>query len=108
GDFSGSGSADLVVVNRGDKSFTLLPNRGLGRFAEPQPGDSYPTDGEPGQVVGLVIPVATGPSLPVLSVAILMEDVGQIWVYRNNGDGTFAPPTKVDAGNAPRGFAVAT
>jgi hypothetical protein len=102
-DFTGSGRPDLVVVNRGDRSFTLLPNQGQGRFTAPQPGNTYPTSADPGQVVNFKFP---GDQLP--SVAILMEDLGQVWVYRNNGNGTFAPPTMIDAGNDPRGLAVAT
>ncbi len=112
GDFTGSGHNDLVVVNRGVRSFTLLPALGPGRLAAPQPGATYPTSTRPVQVVGLALPggavptVALHDDLP--AVAILMADLGQIWVYRNQGDGTFAAPVQVDAGNAPTGFAVAT
>jgi hypothetical protein len=102
-DFTGSGLTDLVVVNRGDDTFTLLPNQGQGRFTDPQPGNSYFTSVRPSQVVSFRLP---GDQLP--SVAILMEDRNQIWIYRNNGDGTFAPPTLIDAGNDARGFSVAT
>jgi hypothetical protein len=102
-DFTGSGRDDLVVVNRGNRSFTLLPNLGQGRFAGPQPGNTYATSAQPSQVVSLTLP---GDRLP--SVAILMEDLGQIWLYHNRGNGTFAPPAIIDAGNAPNGLAVAT
>jgi hypothetical protein len=102
-DFIGSGLIDLVVVNRGDDNFTLLPNQGQGRFTDPQPGNSYFTSGRPSQVVSFRFP---NDRLP--SVAILMEDRNQIWIYRNNGDGTFAPPAIVDAGKDARGFSVAS
>ncbi len=111
-DFTGSGRDSLVVVNRGAHSFTLLPDLGQGSFADPQPGVTYATSDRPGQVASLVLPddgtptVAPHAGLP--SVAILMEDLGQIWIYRNQGDGTFAPPVKVAAGDAPTGFSVTT
>ncbi len=101
GTFTGSGRTDLVAVNAGARSFTLLANQGAGSFPEPPP-TAYPTSAAPGPAVSLVLP---GDTLP--SVAILMEDVGQVWIYRNRGDGTFAPPEKIDAGNAPAGLAVA-
>jgi hypothetical protein len=103
--FTRSGSDDLVVLNRGTENFTLLPNLGQGRFTDPQPGNTYsfPNTAQPSQVASLTLP---GDPLP--SVAILMEDLGQIWIYRNNGDGTFAAPEKIDAGNDPSGFSVAT
>jgi hypothetical protein len=104
GDFTGSGSDDLVVLNRGAESFTLLPNLGQGIFADPQPNNTYfLTSSQPSQIVSLTLP---GDALP--SVAILMADLNQIWIYRNNGDGTFAAPTIVQAGNDPNGFAVTT
>jgi len=103
GDFTGPGQSDLVLVNLGDESFSLLPAQGPGRFATPQLADTYLTSNRPGQAVSLTLP---GDSLA--SVAVLMEDLGQVWIYRNNGDGTFAAPTVVDAGNDPSGFSVAT
>jgi hypothetical protein len=105
GAFTGSGSDDLVVLNQGARSFTLLPNQGQGRFTDPQTGNTYdfPTSVQSSQAARLTLP---GDTLP--SVAILMEDLSQIWIYRNNGHGTFAPPLKIDAGNDPSGFSVAT
>ena len=104
GDFTGSDNADLVVLNQNAKSFTLLPGLGQGSFGNPQIGNTYfPTSAQAGQVVCLTIP---GDTLP--SVALLMEDLNQIWIYRNNGDGTFAQPTVIDAGNAPTSFSVTT
>ena len=103
GDFTGSGRDDLVVLNRAAKSFTLLLGLGQGRLGGPRPDQTYfPTSEHPSQIVGLTLP---GDRLP--SVAILMEDLGQIWIYRNHGDGTFATPLKIDAGSAPSGFSVA-
>src|SRR5262249_38765197 len=55
----------------------------------------------------------TLPGDTLASVAVLMPDLKQIWIYRNNGDGTFAAPssdkgTMIYAGNDPSGIAVAT
>jgi hypothetical protein len=106
-DFTGSHADDLIALNRGAKSFTLFPNQGQGSFAAPQSANTYfPTSDQPGQIVSLTLP---GHTLP--SVAVLMQDLGQIWLYRNNdgsGNTTFAAPVPIPAGNDPTGFSVAT
>ena len=104
GDFTGANSDDLVVLNRNARSFALLRNLGQGRFVAPQSGDLYfPTSNQPVQLTTVTLP---GDALP--SVAILMADLGEIWIYRNEGAGVFAPPLKIKAGNDPSGFSVAT
>jgi hypothetical protein len=90
-DFIGPGRKDLVVVNRGSHSFTLLPDQGQRTFTNPLPENTYTTSAQPGQAVSFQLP---GDKLP--SLAILMEDLGQIWIYRNNGDGTFATPSQAN------------
>ncbi len=101
GDFSRAGSQDLVVVNRGARSLTLLANQGQGHFTEPRPDRTYRTSARPGQVSRLTLP---GDSRP--SVAVLMEDLHQVWIYPNNGKGGFAAPWIIDAGNDATGFSV--
>jgi FG-GAP-like repeat len=103
GDFIARGSHDLVVLNRGAESFTLLPYQGHGNFGNPLPSNTYITSAQPGQMALITLPGDARPSL-----AVLMLDRHQIWIYRNNGDGTFAAPMKIDAGNYPSGFSVAT
>lgn len=103
-DFQGYGSDDLIVVNRLTSSFTLLPNLGDGVFGDPISDNSYATSSDPGEALSILIP---GDVLP--SVAILMKDLNQIWIYRNLGNGTFATPdvnagTVISAGNSPSGF----
>ena len=104
-DFTGASNGDLVVLDQGTKSFTLLPSQGSrSSFASPELAATYfPTSTQASQVVSLTLP---GDALP--SLAILMEDLGQVWVYRNQGNGSFAPPVKIDAGNDPSGISVAT
>ena len=110
GDFTGPNSDDLVVLNRGAKSITLLPNQGQGgTFADPQAGDAYPTGDQPAQIAKLTLP---GDTLP--SVAVLMQNTddkgdGQIWIYRNNGKGGFDAPVMIgNLGNDPTNFSFAT
>ncbi len=107
GDFTGAGSDGLIALNSGAQSFSLLlPDVGQGSFGDPS--NSVSLSDPASQIVSLTLP---GDQLP--SVAILMA--GQIWIYRNNmdgnngnnGDGIFAPPIVVDAGNDPSGFSVA-
>jgi hypothetical protein len=101
GDFTGSSSDSLVLLNRGAQSFTLFANLGQGNFGDPQAASTYLTGDQPGEVACLTLPGDQRPS-----VAVLMRDLNQIWLYRNNGDGTFAAPVKIDAGNSPTGFSV--
>jgi hypothetical protein len=103
GDFTGNGSDDIVVLNRGAESFSLLSALGGGLFASPEPENTYATSARPGAIAAVTLP---GDTLP--SVAVLMEDLGQIWLYRNQGDGTFAPPVKFNAGIDPSGLSVVT
>ncbi|HKI37278.1 MAG TPA: VCBS repeat-containing protein [Gemmataceae bacterium] len=106
---SSGGSDDLIVLNQNAKSFTLLPNLAQGSFGNPQVSNTYfPTSAQASQVVSLTL---RGDTLP--SVATLMQNLNQIWIYRNNGNGTFATPsvangTVIDAGNDPSGLSVAT
>lgn len=104
GKFRGSTNDDLILLNQNVKSFTLLPSQGQGSFANPQPANThFPTGVEASQIQSVLFPGDTLPSL-----AILMEDLDQIWVYHNSGDGTFAAPLKINAGNSPSGFSVTT
>ena len=108
GDFTTSGREDIVALNANAHTFSLVPNLGLGRFGTSQPGSTYFTSAQPTQIVSVTLP---GDKLA--SVAVLMQDLGQIWLYRNNGDGTFATPsaangTEIFAGNDPSGLSVAT
>jgi hypothetical protein len=107
GNLTGTGRNDLVVVNRGSHSFTVLANDGTGGFANPQTARTTATS------FGLDVPYQPGPVVvgdfdhdgrP--DVAILMEDTKEIWVYLNKGDGTFASPIVSPAGTfgAPTGF----
>ncbi len=99
GDLTGDGHDDLVVVNRGNHSFTILPGDGRGGFADPRVALTNLTS------LGANTPGAPGPVIvrdfdhdghP--DVAILMTDTRQIWIYLNRGDGTFAAPVINDAG----------
>jgi hypothetical protein len=94
GDFTGSGRADLVVVNRGAHSFSVLANDGQGGFANPTAALTTPTND------GTTINEQPGPVVAgdfnrdgKLDLAILVEDTAEVWVYRGNGDGTFTHPT---------------
>lgn len=103
GRFTGANTDDLILLNQNARSFTLLPGQDQGSFANPQAANTwFPTGARASQLRSITFP---GDELP--SLAILMEDLQQIWIYHNNGDGTFAAPLKIDAGNAPRGFTVA-
>src|SRR5262249_30760894 len=106
GDFTGSGRNDLLVVNRGADTFTVLANDGQGGFGEPQPNlttstsDGFTLNTQPGPVVAGHF---HGPGKP-LDVAILMKDRAQVWIYSGNGDGTFRHTFTLPAGAQPTGL----
>jgi hypothetical protein len=107
GDFTGPDSQDLIVLNRNARTFTLLSNQGQGgTFADPRPDQTYATSAQPGMMALITLPNSNN-ARP--SLAVLMLDLHQIWIYRNNGDGTFAAPLKIDKiGADPSGFSVTT
>ncbi len=120
GDFTGDGLNDLVVVNRGAHSFSVLVNDGNGGFSNPQATLTTSTsdslalakvlDGpisngineQPGPVVAGYF---NGPTQP-LDLAILMEDTAQVWIYTNDGQGHFTHTFTVAAGSQPTGLTV--
>jgi hypothetical protein len=106
GDFTGQGRNDLLVVNRGSDSFSVLANDGQGGFGEPRPSlttstsDGSLTSTQAGPVVAGHF---RGPGQP-LDVAILMKDRAEVWVFTGNGDGTFRHTSTLPAGAQPTGL----
>ncbi len=106
GDFTGGSRNDLVVVNRGADSFTVLPNDG-GGFADPQA--ALTTSVSAGLLVNdqagpVVAGDFTGDGRPDL--AVLMEDRAEVWVYTADGGGRYHHTFSVAAGAAPTGLSV--
>ncbi len=108
GDFTGNGRNDLVVVNRNTHSFSLLLNDGNGGFADPSTAlttstsDGLTISDQPGPIVSGYFQGTNKP----LGVAILMEDLAQVWVYTNDGQGHFTLTFTVPAGTDPTGLTV--
>jgi hypothetical protein len=105
--FTGSGRNDLVVVNRGADSFSVLVNDGSGGFADPQAALTTSTSD------GLLINEQVGPVVAgdfngddKTDLAILMENRDEVWVYTNQGDGTFSHTITIAAGTSPTGLSV--
>ena len=90
GDFTGHGRNDLVVVNRGTHSFSVLSNNGHGGFDNPSlnlttsTSDGFDINNQPGAVVS-----GDFNSDGRLDVAVLMEDTGKLWIFTNQGSGSF-------------------
>jgi DNA-binding beta-propeller fold protein YncE len=106
GDFLGSGRDDLVVINRGTHSFSVLANDGNGGFANP----SVPLTTD---FVGLTPDEQPGPAVAFqvggkTFLAVLMENpaggVGSVWVYANDGHGHFTLLPPLLAGVDPTGL----
>ena len=110
GDFIGTGRNDLVVVNRGVHSFSVLANDGNGGVANPQASLTFSTsDGlqlnaQPGPLVAGVLSQDDGDSH--LDLAILMEDRGEVWIYTGDGQGHFRHTFSIAAGSTPTGLSL--
>jgi hypothetical protein len=108
GYFTGQGRNDLVVVNRGSHSFSVLANDGPGGFANPRPdlttstSDGAVINDQPGPLVAGRFRGDTSP----LDLAVLMEDRGEVWVYNNDGSGHFHHASSVPAGTRPTGLSL--
>ena len=107
GDFTGPGSDDLVVLNQGTHSFTVLVGDGDGGFANPTVALTTSTSD------GLTL--TTGPVAIVAGdfnrdgnpdLAVLMEDTGEIWIYSGNGNGTFQHTFSIPVGEEATGLTV--
>jgi hypothetical protein len=107
GNFTEDGRNDLVVVNGGTHSFTVLAGNGDGGFANPQrslttsTSDGFRINNRPGAIV-------TGDFNRDgrLDLAVLMEDTGQLWIYSGNGDGTFRHTFSIPVGDQATGLSV--
>jgi hypothetical protein len=107
GDFTGDGSNDVVVVNRGAHSVTVLPGNGRGGFANPQvslttsTSDGFNINERPGATVA-----GDFNRDGDLDVAVLMQDTGQLWIFTGNGAGIFHHTFTIAAGDQATGLSV--
>ena len=97
----GKYAAQLLAVNPGTDSLSLLANLGGGSFAEASADTTYPLGD-----VSSIVQVQAGAFTPDTSddLAILTTDAAgnsQVLIYLNKGDGTFAKPIIGAAGRAP-------
>ncbi len=107
GDFLGNGQTDLVVVDRGTHSFTVLPGDGHGGFLDPElalttsTSDGLDINNEPGPMVA-----GDFNRDGTLDLAVLMEDTGQVWIYTGVGNGTFRHTFSIAVGDQATGLSV--
>src|SRR5262249_53311928 len=109
--FTSSGRNDLVVVNRGAHSFSVLPNDGSGGFADPQTAlttstSDFDAQGQPlvnDQPGPVVAGDFNGDGKPDLAI---MEDTAQVWIYSGDGHGHFTRTFSIAAGSLPTGLNV--
>ena len=107
GDFSGNGRDDVVVVNQGAHSFTVLIADGAGGFANPplalttSTSDGSTINNRPGAIAAGDFNRDGN-----LDLAVLMEDSGQVWIYAGNGNGTFEHTFSVPVGEDATGLSV--
>jgi FG-GAP-like repeat len=96
---------DLVVVDRGSHTIRTLIGLPGGGLTNPQEAFRFSTS------QGLAINDRPGQAVTEdfdgdgrLDVAILMEDRGEVWLYRGLGDGNFVLLTRIGAGLSPTGL----
>jgi hypothetical protein len=105
GSFTGTGRNDVVVVDRGTHSFSVLTNDGNGGFHDPtmdlttSTSDGALINSQPGPVVAGDF---NGDSK--LDLAILMEDTAQVWIFTGDGNGHFKHTDTIAAGTLPTGL----
>ena len=92
-DLNGDGDLDIVTVNSGDNTVSVLVGNGRGQFGFPRPfnvgnipADVTIADIDGNGLLDLIVANSAGDNLSILS---------------GNGDGTFKPQTQVSVGSVP-------
>jgi len=103
--FSNDTRPDVIVVDRGTHRFDTLLGTSGGGLTNPQEAFRFSTS------QGFQINTRPGQTIAgdfdrdgKLDVAILMEDRGEVWIYKGQGDGKFTFLTSVAAGLDPTGL----
>jgi hypothetical protein len=91
-DLDGDGYVDLVVANIAGDSASVLLGDGAGGYL---PAVTYPS-GDAARGVAVLDLDADGDT----DFAIALRNESRVALHENQGDGTFAPPTKFEAGVA--------
>ena len=108
-DFNGDGRMDVAVANKGPFSGTgnvsVLLGAGGGAFAPPA---TLNAGSHPSFVLATDLNADARPDLLVVDNGSFQSqsDPGGIFVFFGNGDGTFQPPVRLDAGLNPTTIAV--
>ena len=92
-DVNNDGRLDILTVNKGANTISVLLSNGDGTF---QPQIVIPTGTRPSDVT---VADLNGDGIPDLIVSNYAADT--IWVYLGNGDGTFQPPVIYSTTNGP-------
>ena len=103
------GGTDLITLNAGADSFSLLRAAGAGSLIDPQVADTYPVGQGAIQVLAgdflengredvAILTTRQNPSQPS------QPGISQFLIFPNNGDGTFGEPIVSAAGEDATGF----
>ena len=108
GNVLGNGRNDIVVINRGSRTISVLANDGNGGFLDPAPtrtsstSDGFTVNNQPGPVVA-----GDFDHDGHLDLAILMEDRSEVWIFTGDGEGHFFHTFTIAAGESPTGTSAA-
>ncbi len=108
GHFTPDGRPDLLVVNRGEHSFSVLAGDAAGGFAAPTPWLTTSTSfaRNTNYEAGAVVAGRFTRGGAVDDVAVLMRDAGEVWVFGNAGDGSFRRTQSIRVGPGATGLSV--
>lgn len=106
GDLNGDGKPDLAVADAGSWALSVLLGKGDGTFEGAVLYDTGPW------ATSVAIGDLNSDGKPDLAVATTFElrqewGPGKLYVYVNQGDGTFGAPTTIDASVKPTSIAIA-
>jgi large repetitive protein len=102
GNFGPDDRTDLVVLNSGSNSFSVLPGDGAGGFLNPTRAQTYTTGLRPAAVV-----VGRFNDDPFPDLAVLNEGSGDLSIFLGDGAGGFVEKAvggRLSAGNRPTGL----
>ncbi len=102
GDFTGTGSTDLVALDANSDSFSLLRAAGGGSLIDPQVADSYLVG--QGAVQALAGDFLHNGRQDLAVLVTRPDGTSQVLVFPNNGDATFGQPIISAAGADASGF----